>query len=95
MRLVFWPHPPQRSSQGGPGAVTSWAIIDYFLRPKPAYFAVKRELAPITVGIARKEVKTYADSDTAAHYTLSETMEICQSELSPCSSWGSLLTRCR
>jgi beta-mannosidase len=49
--------------------VTSWAIIDYFvrpplltlaslthptqLRPKPAYYAIKRELAPFTVGIFR------------------------------------------
>ena len=31
--------------------VTSWSVIDYYLRPKLAYFAIKRELAPITVGI--------------------------------------------
>ena len=30
---------------------TSWSVIDYYLRPKLAYFAIKRELAPITVGI--------------------------------------------
>ncbi|KZS93857.1 glycoside hydrolase [Sistotremastrum niveocremeum HHB9708] len=34
--------------------VTSWAIADYFLRPKPAYYAIARELEPITVGILRK-----------------------------------------
>jgi beta-mannosidase len=25
--------------------VISWSIVDYFMRPKPAYFAIKRELA--------------------------------------------------
>ncbi|OCH85238.1 glycoside hydrolase [Obba rivulosa] len=34
--------------------VTSWAIIDYFLRPKPAYFTIARQLAPLTVGIFRQ-----------------------------------------
>ncbi|HCI78238.1 MAG TPA: beta-mannosidase, partial [Ktedonobacter sp.] len=33
--------------------VSSWAIIDYAFRPKPAYYAVKRELAPLVVGLAR------------------------------------------
>lgn len=36
--------------------VTSWSIVDYYLRPKLAYFAVKRELAPITVGIKQNLV---------------------------------------
>jgi beta-mannosidase len=35
--------------------VTSWAICDYYLQPKLAYYAVKRELAPFTVGIKRVE----------------------------------------
>ena len=26
--------------------VTSWAILDYALRPKPAYYVTRRELAP-------------------------------------------------
>ncbi|KAL2157174.1 hypothetical protein VTH06DRAFT_6395 [Thermothelomyces fergusii] len=34
--------------------VTSWSIADYYLRPKLAYFAVRREMAPVSVGIARK-----------------------------------------
>ncbi|KAG8907051.1 hypothetical protein FRB99_005428 [Tulasnella sp. 403] len=38
--------------------VTSWSIVDYFLRPKPAYFAIRRELATYTVGMTRKETKT-------------------------------------
>ena len=33
--------------------VTSWAIADYKLRPKMAYWAVKRENRPITAGLAR------------------------------------------
>ncbi|KAK1045939.1 hypothetical protein LTR12_015424 [Friedmanniomyces endolithicus] len=33
--------------------VTSWAIIDYFLRKKPAYYAMRRVLAPIAVAVKR------------------------------------------
>ncbi|KAK7743304.1 Beta-mannosidase B [Diatrype stigma] len=35
--------------------VTSWAIADYYLRPKHAYFTVKRELADLTLGVTRRE----------------------------------------
>lgn len=31
----------------------SWSIADYYLRPKLGFYAVKRELAPITVGTKR------------------------------------------
>ena len=31
----------------------SWSIADYYLRPKLAYYAIKRELADITVGMQR------------------------------------------
>lgn len=34
--------------------VTSWAIVDYYLRRKPAYYAMARVLAPISVGVRRK-----------------------------------------
>ena len=34
--------------------VTSWSIVDYYLRRKPAYYAMARVLAPIAVGIRRK-----------------------------------------
>ncbi|TDL19227.1 glycoside hydrolase [Rickenella mellea] len=37
--------------------VTSWAIADYFLRPKMAYYTIARELRPYTVGILRKVEK--------------------------------------
>jgi len=56
--------------------VTSWSIVDYFLRPKPAYFAIKRELCPVTVGITRKEIKTFANEFTAADYRIETYFEI-------------------
>ena len=31
----------------------SWSVVDYYLRPKLGFYAVKRELAPITVGTKR------------------------------------------
>ena len=34
--------------------VTSWAIVDYYLRRKPAYYAMARVLAPIAVGVRRQ-----------------------------------------
>ncbi|KAJ1565702.1 hypothetical protein HK096_011578 [Nowakowskiella sp. JEL0078] len=34
--------------------VTSWAMVDYYLRPKPAYFSVKRALARTSINIVRK-----------------------------------------
>lgn len=33
--------------------VTSWAIIDYFLRKKPAYYAMRRVLAPVAIAVKR------------------------------------------
>ena len=48
--------------------VTSWSIVDYYLRPKLAYFAVKRELAPVVVGI-KQTLATHStetgDADSA------------------------------
>ncbi|KAJ3223045.1 hypothetical protein HDU81_009454 [Chytriomyces hyalinus] len=31
----------------------SWSIVDYYLRPKASYYSVKRQLEPVTVGLAR------------------------------------------
>ena len=56
--------------------MTSWAIIDYFLRPKPAYYAIARELRPYTVGMTRKEKKTFADEHSAAFFTIETVLEI-------------------
>lgn len=33
--------------------VTSWAVVDYWQRPKPAYYALKREMAPLALGLSR------------------------------------------
>ncbi len=38
--------------------VTSWAIVDYYLRPKPSYYTIRRELAPFVVGLVRTAEKT-------------------------------------
>ncbi|OSC98975.1 glycoside hydrolase family 2 protein [Trametes coccinea BRFM310] len=56
--------------------VTSWAIVDYFLRPKPAYFAIKRELARYTVGMARTERKTFPDPLSAATFAIETTLAV-------------------
>ena len=56
--------------------VTSWSIVDYFLRPKPAYFAIARELRPLTVGMARATKKTYRDDRSAAFFTIEHVLEI-------------------
>lgn len=63
--------------------VTSWAICDYFLKPKPAFFAIKRELATYTVGLARKETTKAADEDTAANVEIAQEMEICLYQVLP------------
>ncbi|GJE84980.1 glycoside hydrolase family 2 protein [Phanerochaete sordida] len=56
--------------------VTSWAIVDYFLRPKPAYFTIKRELRPYTVGMARKDVTTHPDALSAARVAIEARLEV-------------------
>ncbi|KAH8082418.1 glycoside hydrolase superfamily, partial [Cristinia sonorae] len=47
--------------------VTSWSLVDYFLRPKPAYYTVARELQPITVGIFRTVTKN-RDNDRPVQF---------------------------
>ncbi|EPQ58996.1 glycoside hydrolase family 2 protein [Gloeophyllum trabeum ATCC 11539] len=56
--------------------VTSWAIVDYFLRPKPAYFTIARELRPFTVGMTRKEKKIFANERSAAFFTIETVLEV-------------------
>jgi len=56
--------------------VTSWAIVDYFLRPKPAYFTIARELRPFTVGMTRTSKKTFRDDRSEAFFTIEHTFEI-------------------
>ncbi|KFY19357.1 hypothetical protein V491_04482 [Pseudogymnoascus sp. VKM F-3775] len=46
--------------------VTSKALVDYFNRPKMSYFTVKRDIAPISLGMERKEIKTPRSEFTRA-----------------------------
>lgn len=58
---------------------TSWSIVDYYLRPKLAYFAIKRELQAITVGLKRTVHTTFADK-----YTRAFTMTVHKIEMWAC-----------
>jgi beta-mannosidase len=62
--------------------VTSWAIVDYYLRPKHAYYTVKREMTPISLGVTRKEHLIPKDKHTRAYIDKKTEIEI----------WGSNLT---
>jgi beta-mannosidase len=62
--------------------VTSWSIVDYYLRPKHAYYTVKREMAPISCGITRRETSTPRDKYTRVYIDKKHIIEI----------WGSNLT---
>jgi beta-mannosidase len=62
--------------------VTSWSIVDYYLRPKMAYFTVKREMAPVSIGITRKEHRHPKDKYTRVNIEVKNQIEI----------WGSNLT---
>ena len=62
--------------------VTSWAIVDYYLRPKHAYYTVKRELAPITIGLTRTVTRTPANKYTRADIKTVHKIEMWASNLS-------------
>ena len=62
--------------------VTSWAICDYYLRPKHAYYTVKREMAPLSVGITRREHRHAEDKYSRVNIDVKTQVEI----------WGSNLT---
>ncbi|GAA5894290.1 hypothetical protein JCM8208_002397 [Rhodotorula glutinis] len=47
---------------------TSWAIVDYFLRPKPAYFTSKRAMAPLALGGRRRSARQFPDRFSAAKH---------------------------
>lgn len=61
--------------------VTSWAICDYFLRPKHAYFTIKREMAPVTLGMTRREHKHPKDKYTRVNVDIKTKVEIWGSNL--------------
>lgn len=56
--------------------VTSWAIVDYYLRPKLAYFAIKRELEKYTIGMKRVQVRTPEDEYTNAYVDIDERVQV-------------------
>ncbi|OAQ62945.1 beta-mannosidase [Pochonia chlamydosporia 170] len=56
--------------------VTSWAICDYYLRPKHAYYTVKREMAPISIGMTRREHSKPKDKYTRVHIDTEIKIEI-------------------
>lgn len=62
--------------------VTSWSIADYYLRPKLAYFTVKREMAPVSIGITRRVHKHPRDKYTRVFVEEQTQIEV----------WGSNLT---
>jgi len=62
--------------------VTSWSIADYYLRPKLAYFTVKREMAPISIGITRRTHSHPRDKYTRVNVDVKTQIEV----------WGSNLT---
>ncbi|TWU76317.1 hypothetical protein ED733_005824 [Metarhizium rileyi] len=61
--------------------VTSWAICDYYMRPKHAYYTVKREMAPISIGMTRREHTHAKDKHTRAHVVREIKVEIWGSNL--------------
>lgn len=62
--------------------VTSWAIVDYNLRPKLAYYAVKRELSRLTLGLKRTLHITPLDEYTRAYTKTVHKLEIWATNLS-------------
>jgi beta-mannosidase len=55
--------------------VISWAMVDYELSPKAAYYTVKRELAPFVVGLA------WQTAETLAAWAVNSTMTSINAEL--------------
>ncbi|KAI9794081.1 MAG: hypothetical protein M1816_006706 [Peltula sp. TS41687] len=61
---------------------TSWAIVDYYLRPKQAYYAIKRELAGIVIGMKRSTQPHAAEQDAKQHSRSISRIELWGSNLS-------------
>ena len=49
--------------------VTSWSLADSFFRKKPAFFTVKRDFAPIMVGISRTPTWHFVDENKRHEHT--------------------------
>lgn len=61
--------------------VTSWSICDYHLRPKHAYFTVKREMAPLSIGMTRREHEHPRDKYTRVDIDVTTKIEVWGSNL--------------
>lgn len=62
--------------------VISWAIVDYYLNPKPAYFAIRQSLERLTVGTKRRvETVVAKDRYTTADESKKTVMEVWASNL--------------
>lgn len=59
---------------------SSWAIVDYFLRKKPAFYTIQRELQPIKVGV-RREHRDWSASHARPTVSLKYTVWISSSRL--------------
>ncbi len=46
--------------------VVSWSVIDYYLKPKPAYYAVKKAFEPVIISLVKKEdgIEVWICNDT-------------------------------
>ncbi|KAL8889841.1 MAG: hypothetical protein Q9215_002933 [Flavoplaca cf. flavocitrina] len=60
----------------------SWSIVDYFLRPKLAYYTMKRELVDITINTKRIIEEIPADKYTHAHIKRVHKVQIFATNLS-------------
>jgi beta-mannosidase len=61
-------------------STTSWSLVDYYFRPKPAFFTTTRAFAPLSVGIARTPVWHFVDENDR-HDTDIPTFEVWGSNL--------------
>lgn len=61
--------------------VTSWSIVDYLLRPKLAYWAIKREMGELAVGMKRVEKVVPRDRFTRVYVERTYHVEIWGSNL--------------
>ena len=66
----------------------SWSIVDHYLRPKLAYYAVKREMEPLTIGMKRIVHEIPEDKYTRAYVKIVHELElwVCNLSLEECTT---------
>lgn len=82
--LLFW-------TLGDSFGIHNWSLIDYYLRRKPAYYAMKRAMAPVSVCIRGYDVQSnagmagylehWAAGDVLRIQGLNDTRQVQQGEL--------------